>query len=209
MRMRTGLLSAAAAAVLMGSMANAAVVVLNGDFQTGDFTGWAGHTAATTLVADAGQNGSGDWVAQCNYAGGGYSQFLTSNYTGAMTGIALNTAYVASYDIKAADLSLTSGAGISTVVIRDGGYGDGPTQVASNISESSLADGLWHHVTFNFTSGNGTGGSDTNFKFIARGVGNPGATNVYFDNFAVSEVPEPTSMALLGLGALALLRRKR
>lgn len=34
-------------------------------------------------------------------------------------------------------------------------------------------------------------------------------TNVFADNFSASVVPEPASMAVLGLGGLALLRRRR
>jgi len=49
--------------------------------------------------------------------------------------------------------------------------------------------------------------TDVNFINIASS----GAANdvVYFDNFAVSAIPEPTSMALLGLVGLGLIRRRR
>ena len=45
------------------------------------------------------------------------------------------------------------------------------------------------------------------FESPPDGVGDPG--NYYFDNAWLTGTPEPTTIALLGLGSLALLRRKR
>ena len=41
------------------------------------------------------------------------------------------------------------------------------------------------------------------------GLGRDNCANVTFSNFNLSVVPEPSSAALLGLGGLALLRRRR
>lgn len=50
----------------------------------------------------------------------------------------------------------------------------------------------------------------TNFGYRNRTGGGTGTTNnVDFDNFSVEAVPEPSALALAGLSALGLLRRRR
>lgn len=44
---------------------------------------------------------------------------------------------------------------------------------------------------------------------IMPAAGASGAHDVYFDNFRQEAVPEPTTIAVLGLGALAMARRRR
>jgi len=54
----------------------------------------------------------------------------------------------------------------------------------------------------NFGTGNGA---------VDGGPGNPqpGEATVYYDNFRLEVIPEPTGLALIGVGALGLLRRRR
>jgi len=46
---------------------------------------------------------------------------------------------------------------------------------------------------------------------VDGGPGNPqpGEATVYYDNFRLEVIPEPTGLALIGVGALGLLRRRR
>lgn len=44
---------------------------------------------------------------------------------------------------------------------------------------------------------------------IRLSAGNGGTMNVWFDNVALSQVPEPATLALLAIGGLVILRRRR
>jgi hypothetical protein len=75
------------------------------------------------------------------------------------------------------------------------------------------ADGQWNEATVTFTGWNATPpagatiGSLRLYRDWFSGAGVANAPNVWFDQFEI--VPEPASMSLIGLGALALIRRRR
>ena len=68
--------------------------------------------------------------------------------------------------------------------------------------EGSLAD-VWTSYALDLSAFDG---SVITIEFI--GDTNAGSENFYVDNVEVTGVPEPASIALLGLGGLALLRRR-
>jgi hypothetical protein len=87
-----------------------------------------------------------------------------------------------------------------------------------------LQGGMWHTVTYNlgdpsaYMTRRFTGTGDFNpgnysvlealaITSAMGGVGSPAPIDMYLDNFQV--VPEPASMAALGLGALGLMARRR
>lgn len=63
--------------------------------------------------------------------------------------------------------------------------------------------------TFDTIAGDPAGGGVT-VQVVAIGGGAPGSSSVLdFDNASVTVIPEPASLALLGLGGIAMLGRRR
>lgn len=46
-------------------------------------------------------------------------------------------------------------------------------------------------------------------SIVMNGIGNGSVNSVYYDNLEVTAVPEPATLALLGLGALAAYRKRK
>ncbi len=72
-------------------------------------------------------------------------------------------------------------------------------------------DDLWHECTAEFTVADipGSVGEKLGIKFTSLDVGCTAAGWLGFDDVSLDVIPEPATMMLLGLGSLALLKRRR
>lgn len=161
----------------------AANLVVNGSFETGDFSGWTVTPAQNNSyfgVIEFPQTPFGQHVAF--FAGGEYDEFSQNLAT--MPG----QRYVLSFHVR------------NTYSENDGvriGWDGGTLWEQTPVP---YAGDEWHQVTLYALA------TSAGSELSVRGVD---VSHIYWvDNFSVEAVPEPTTLAILGLGLTAAIRRR-
>ena len=227
-------LAALAGLVITTASAHAAIIS-NGDFETGDFTGWT-NTATATIDSTTPLLGSHSALVP-NDVGAGAPQALLQAFAAQTDPVAL------SFTFSAADpgaglglqvyLGESAGGGqINLVVVDLDNDGDGDVQIYDttlasfqtvltdavtfgeqttlSLTFNSFGAGFDYDLAVGSKSATGLSFSQNNvlddFDKVSF-VNEFGNTGYEIDNVAV--VPEPSSAALLGLGGLALILRRR
>ena len=183
---------ALASVILLMAVPSAyANIVVNGGFETGDFTGWtvsAGATGVTTAGFDGFNPHSGTYFANLGNVGccGSLSQTFST-----IAGQTLTLDYFLAADGGTPSHFEADWNGVA---------------IAGSVLDNSASSGYIEH-TFNVVAT----GSDT-LRFLERNDPGYWAFDDISLNVASDRVPEPASLAVLGGGLLALgfsLRRRR
>lgn len=196
--------------VAMGAIgigqASAVDVAVNGGFETGDFTGWTEFLSPDASIVSA-DPFEGQFNAKIdNQNDAGVAALLKGANFGA--GVAQpNTPVEVRFwargsagpgGVHFAELfSELDGGGVSKTEI----LGGGPLFPAS--------DTEWQEYVFNTTLGPDVSGGVTLQFNAATGAVAGSFSTLEIDGVSVDVVPEPASMALMGLGGLAMLARRR
>jgi hypothetical protein len=209
-------LVAAMGITLFAGAAQAANIAANGDFETGDFTGWTQEGALSVQSITADNNG-GNWAGQMvvgplpnPYFGGAVEGLLKNANRGAGT-IQSGDEVTVSFDYKG---FFTGDGGVFfTEIFSELGGGGTSQSLFFNPGSTMTTDWQTFSQTVNVGLGDVSGGVTLLLKAGCGPV--PGCgVDVQFDNVSidyVSAVPVPAAAWLFGSGLLGLVgvaRRK-
>lgn len=204
----TRFVAAAAIATAVSTTASAQIeLTTNGDFETGDLTGWTQFE-----VTPGDQTVTSTNPSSGTFAGSIANGAVTSNslFKQANIGIGLvnpGDEITIKFDARgeyavpggvafAEFFSELSGGGVSA----GGILGGAPLAINGDPA-------VWTSFMFTQIAGPDVSGGVT--LQLGATTGPAGGTNMFYDNVSVSIIPEPASIALLGLGGVAMLARRR
>jgi hypothetical protein len=158
-------------------------LVINGGFETGDFTGWNRQANEFLGIEDGGGALVHSGLYSVHWAGTSPQNDSIDQEVSALTGVH----YELSLWVRSANTSTTDHFDV---------VWGGQTLFSNTITSTT-----WMKLTFEVF-----GGPNATTNLYLGGYG--GANGIYADDVAIA-VPEPGSVMALSLGAIVLLRRKR
>lgn len=207
MKRRMTLAALLMASSLVFSNQSEAAIIVNGDFETGDISGWNGMDPSIAPVSDAGF-----------WAGGGWGSFLNGHYAVNFGGAnrpagetlwqqfstIAGQQYVLNFDYGR---FIEGSGGPQSLEVTVSNSADSAIlfqTVVTDLSSASDLGALFDPYSHTFTAS----GSETilAFKDVSAGTHNTDGT---LDNVQVAAVPEPSTLMLIGSGfAFCAFRRK-
>lgn len=203
--MKTRLLACSIGLLAMTSAPAAMANLINGDFDP-DFDGWSGETID---AVDDVQAANPDTSPLFQILGGGLAELTTDPTGNNFYNVALFQAFDVPGDVTTIEIegswSLTDFAGgdLAEIVL---------TNTANTLDSELLFEALTDSGTFSLDVDiSSYANKNVQLLFRVEDGGDDGQDSFTFGNIVVNQTaaPAPTTIALLGLGALGLARRRR
>lgn len=181
-------------------------LTINGDFETGDLTGWTAGLPAGATANVTGDSNSGAFAGTVFNNTAPSAALLRQEFIGqgvVQPGDEITITFSAKGDFVA------GGVFIAEFFSEQAGGGTSASEILGG--QPIFFDSTSEYQTFSFTTFAGPDVTNgVTLQLVAATGGAAGSTAVLFvDDVSVFRVPSPASAALLGLGGLAATRRRR
>jgi hypothetical protein len=196
-------ISAIAVALIAGTAMGQVELATNGDFETGDTSGWTSIPTGNSLF----EAQSSDVFA------GGFSGRVENLATGsahvikqANVGVGqVDAGEIVTYSFWAKSNQGVGGVSFIEVFSELAGGGTSASELVGTVA----ADGQWAFYSFDVAAGPDVSGGVT-LQFTATTGAVIGSTSELFvDDVSITIVPTPGAFAALGMGGLVMARRRR
>lgn len=201
----TNLTATVLVSIAASSAAAQVDVAVNGDFETGDTTGWVEFPTANSTFNITSDSNSGAWAAEV------FNNDPASAAVVKQANLAIglvNPGDVINISFAAKGSFAEGGVAFAEFFSEIDGGGTSSNEILGGGPLFQLND-QWQTLNFSTVAGSDVSAGIT-LQFAAVTGGAPGSTSVLFiDDVVITVIPTPASAALLGLGGIAAMRRKR
>jgi hypothetical protein len=171
--------------------------ILNGGFETGDLTDWIAYSSAPPPVVNNAAANSGSFSAFLGSAPGGETPGDSAIYQQFAVGAGGTLTF---WTLRSTDDNLAFDW-------QDAYIRDTSGNILTTIFHTCQTDSGWGETTVNMSA---YAGQTVQIAFLVHGDNAGDPTNMRIDDVTFTpSTPEPASMAVLGLGALTLIRRRK
>lgn len=190
--------------VTLPSVGQAVELTSNGGFETGDFTGWTQFPSGPNQTITGVAPSSGLWAAEINNTVAASNSLMKQ----ANIGVGIVTAgQTVNINFDAKGSFANGGVAFAEFFTEIAGGGVSSSQILGG-APLNLTDN-WQTFNYTVTAGPNVSGGVTLQLGATTGAATGSFAHVFYDNASVTVVPEPATMTALGVGALALIRRRK
>ncbi len=198
-------ISALTLMVALPSLSQAVELTTNGGFETGTFAGWTQFATGPNQTITNVSPSSGVFAAEIFNTVAASNSLMKQANIGVGIVTAGQTVNI-SFDAKGSFAN--GGVAFAEFFSEIAGGGVSSSQILGG-APLNLNANTWTTFNYTVTAGANVSGGVTLQLGATTGAAPGSFAHVFYDNASVTVVPEPATMTALGVGALALMRRRK